>query len=220
MRKVVVVLAAILMTAWLALGAPTCAGVGNVLNLEAGGCDFGDKNFSNFIITTVGLDSILMGIGQESPGGTEVVGSSVNLGFQLVHSPAPVPQGADVKLFYTVRTLTGASSIDWVDLFNGGSNVTIQEVVCGNPFVSGSCDQSLLVDMTVPSHGRGVAMLMLGGVPVLEDVIYIKKDIMIGPGGFISDFVNSHHQVPEPLSLLLMGSGLLGLGALRWRKKS
>ena len=54
--------------------------------------------------------------------------------------------------------------------------------------------------------------------------IFIFKDISFEPGSFVSDFSNSHElgaidTVPEPATLLLLGSTLAGLGAAHTRRK-
>jgi hypothetical protein len=71
--------------------------------------------------------------------------------------------------------------------------------------------------------GTLASQTILLGNPTMGP-IHVAKDISVnGNDGLaaISLVINRYSEgVPEPLSLLLMGSGLLGLGALRWRKKS
>lgn len=101
--------------------------------------------------------------------------------------------------------------VNEIDGWLGGSgNRNIFENVCA----SANCD--------VP--GDPFVFLYLsqaqttGSVPFdLSRNVWISKDISVSAGAGLSDFSQSFHTLPEPLAMVLVGSGLLGLGALRRR---
>lgn len=157
----------------------------------------GSMSFSNFIVTAIPTGSVTVGISSLSGFAGGIASLEFQLG-QIVGTPA------DILMFYQV---TGGLSV--VDLKNGGTNVSIQEVVCAVPFTGPACS-SQLATLIVPGQGTGQSPIFAVTSPA-----YIKKDIQFGSvGAFISDFSNSHG-VPEPLSFALLGSGLLCIGLFR-----
>lgn len=148
-------------------------------------------------------------------GFTTVTGQDVNLNFQVSHDPSPANL-ADILLYYTVQTISGVADISAVDLFNPGHNVTIRETVCASPFDGGTCGSGLLADLVVPGNSSAAAPLASR-----QSIAYIRKDIQLLQGSFISEFTNSHDlaSTPEPATLLLLGGTFATLGmAVRRRR--
>jgi hypothetical protein len=190
---------------------PSCVNAGNVTALGSIGCDLGPLNFSNFVVSPTGVAAnIFLG------GLSQVLGASTELTFQISHSPSPASL-ADILFFYTVKTLNGQPTIGGVDLFNPGSNVAIREVTCADPFVNGVCTSGLLSDYVAVSNSMKSATF----TPTVS-TLFVRKDIMLGPDSFISEFTNSHEDVPtatpEPATLLLLGSSLTALGMAARRR--
>jgi hypothetical protein len=97
--------------------------------------------------------------------------------------------------------------------------VTISEAVCKIAFVKGVCnDDVVLTNGTVNPLLAPPDTAVANSFNTVQSA-FIQKDIRIGQGGFISDFTESHHApVPEPMTLSMMGIGLLSLGLLRRRQ--
>ena len=224
MRKVFVVLAAILIGTWVGSAAPQCleATMADYVALGAEGCQIGDKIFSNFTYT-----------GSSGGGASAVLAA----GLSVVPYFTPLNPGFMFSGAWLV--LTGETQ---------DSHITYQVVVTGGGFpihdisaeLSGQYAQgSALVAVAEDVQPGNLSLGLLWGVgsQVWQDGVsfnptmgplFVSKDILLrggaGPGSWamVSGVFNrfSETGVPEPLTLLLMGSGLLGLGALRWRKKS
>lgn len=196
-----------------------CGGVSDVtISLNAGSGNACQVNnspllFSNFAVNaSAGFTGSAIGISPLSA----VIGAEVDLLFQIVNVPATAMMG-DVILTYRVN-----GPINGVDLlFQGtpldaGGGVTITEQVCDVAFVLGVCQGRTLANYAVSSFGNTVSD---GRTFPLQAVVWIQKDVSYRDGA-MSQFANSQRMgsVPEPVTLSMVGIGLLGLGVLRRRR--
>jgi len=170
-------------------------------------CDGSPFTFSNFAVSVVGGGSAQLSIA--GSGFSTYSGGVAYLTFQIGFVTGPV---SDILLFYQVNGPLGA-----VDLNNGGTGVTIQEQVfdtCNTPLYGGGCT-NLLAQIVVGPGSSATSAAFVSA----DNITFIKKDIQYASQtSFISDFTNSQHVVPEPMTLSLMGVGLLGLGLMRRRQ--
>ncbi len=208
--SLIVVVSGILALPTAARAVPSCINAGNVTGIGAGGCDLGPLNFSNFVVSPTGVAANIF-LGALS----NVDGLNTNLAFQVSHSPSPANL-ADIMFLYTAKTLSGAATIGGVDLYSAGHNVTIRETACATPFVNGFCATGLLADNVATDN------TLVNSVFTPQSAIYLRKDIMLGPDSFISEFTNSHDDAiaptPEPATLILLGSTIAGLGMAARRR--
>ena len=147
--------------------------------------------------------------------GTVAADGTVTLSFD----PQLGPSGntTDIDLFFDV-----SGGVDQVDLTVNGTNASVTETVCSVAMNETQGDQSfgfcsaedLLASLHEDSNQSGVS----GQFPTTSPV-YIFKDINIGQDGGLSSFNQSFHSpIPEPASMALFGSGLLGLAGIVRRK--
>ncbi len=180
------------------------------------GCDAGGLNFSNFSVSAnpATMNVLLANV--------DVTSSSVNLGFQIGGFAFSLPTSApDLRLSYEVKgTTTGVDN-----LFGGSPGTSLLEIVCDSKGIASgtSCVDTPLgfILNSGLQHGS-----LTFATP--QTNIWIIKDITVqsnftGTAVEVSDFTNSHatSTIPEPMTLSMMGAGLLGLSLMsRRRKKS
>ncbi len=144
----------------------------------------------------------------------------VNLGFQIAGFTL-VGGVADLQLVYEV---TGSNITGVDNTFGGTAGSSIAETVCDSAGAfGGACSGKTLASFSNTSAG-GTATASFAS----QSTIWIIKDITaaLSPGInsiTVSGFTNSTETsgVPEPMTLSMMGVGLLGLSLIsRRRKKS
>ena len=216
------VLAAVGLTSSVASAAPACMAPANVQTTAyatATGCDVAvaGLNFSNFAISSIPTASMQVFVQSIVAGST-----GVDLNFQIAGFIVTAGS-ADLQIVYEVR---GANITSVDNTFGGGTGSGIVETVCDSAGVSGGvCARGGKVLGTLSNTITG------GNVSVSfapQTDIWIIKDITAAllPGMnsiTVSGFTNSHETsgVPEPMTLSMMGAGLLGLSLIsRRRKKS
>lgn len=203
-------------------------GVGALQVNGNGGCTIGVKLFSNFTISSTAIGGALI-----------VPAASINV--QPVSIPEegfiftlPLGAGAnqanDVTLSYNAKAPVGNPFTDatlaQTGGFTGTGNATIKDTLCLGGFILGGCvgGTSLTLQTFQNSVGSQPIQHVVFATPVLT--VDVSKDIFVtsnGAGGTasISVATNTLSQtgVPEPVTLLLMGSGLLALGVIGRRTR-
>ncbi len=195
---------------------------------NAGGCTIGPKLFSNFAFSNV-----------NSGGAVPVPATSV--GVQPVSVPeegfvftlplsAGINQAADVTLSYNASAPRGLffsdATLTQTGGFTGTGNATIKDTLCLNGLILGGCvgGTSLTLQTFNNSLGSQPIQHVVFATPVSS--VDVSKDILAASNGqgtatiSVASNTLSQPNVPEPVSLLLMGSGLLAVGVIGRRKRS
>jgi len=112
-----------------------------------------------------------------------------------------------------------------IDMSVGGQGAIITELACSAAVPDsgaqlGVCPEGdLLGEITVASQEAASVCPGNTCAPFNPtSPVYIFKNIDVGAGGALSEFTQTFG-VPEPVSMVLLGSGLLGLGLLRRRSR-
>lgn len=177
----------------------------------------GGLTFNNFqVIPFAGNTSPVISLGS-----VDFTGGFVNLTFNPNMSAPPSGTAQDIHLLYQVS----GASVSAIDLSVGGVNASIIETACSAPIPTTGPQANLcptgtfLGNMTAFSSPPGPNSAVID-IPA-SSAVWIFKDIGVLPnspnagGGGLSNFTQSFHAVPEPLTFLLLGPALLGLGLVR-----
>lgn len=202
-------------------------GVTDVTTLTGGTtCSLGELEFGDFVVSTGLIPGVISLNPGTNPGGTEDDNGVAWLNFEFN------PQGGPGSyLFsYSVTANEGYEIFGLDAQWGTGSGLReLTEIGCLSQPLRGcqpEADElgSLFIDTDPTSDAPTAASFWFDGVGKL----WVSKNLTIADSSSgVSDIFNSHHyrrdndvpEVPEPATMLLFSTALLGLGFMR-RKKS
>jgi hypothetical protein len=119
-------------------------------------------------------------------------------------------------LAFGVNTVSGAVGITGASSANGGSPPsTIRQVVCAGTinFATGACTGTLLQDVTDVGGTQTLTQYFAG-----QSAVNVWRQIVTPQGSTVTG-ASFDFAIPEPLSIVLLGSGLLALGMIARRAR-
>src|ERR1017187_8740710 len=229
MKKLSLLLCVLLGTSAIAMASIACP-VSTYDNYLASGfsCTIDDKTFSNWSYAS----SASGGAALIPPSGVAVVPVTTlhNPGFLFSSGFGVISNQIQDEFFdFTVRVNPGGNAIDDITLlqlgsgFTGTGSASIAETVClGDTFADGCLHGTVASLLTVDNSTLVKLSDHITFAPVR--VIDVVKDLELfgGPSGsaFVSGVENQFSEVvtPEPSTLILLGTGALGLAGILRRK--
>ncbi|MEQ1947552.1 MAG: PEP-CTERM sorting domain-containing protein [Bryobacteraceae bacterium] len=188
-----------------AAGGTNSFGFGSTLSLTTvNPCTIGNLTFSNFQFfgaNTFVPTSMSGGVVIASANPTTLSFSFTNLNTTNQTSSSGVGGVGDIRI-----TFESSGPVSGIVL-GGGTASSVSEAICSSAFVGETCTGTVLGTGSVINGGSTLITLSLfnGGE-------FFLKDIAGGSGV-------TQTLVPEPMSLSLMGFGLLGLGVVARKRR-
>jgi hypothetical protein len=175
---------------------------GDVTTLGTVACTGSGESFSNFTVTATGAATV----------GLSSMTYNADTGIVLLtFNPTPSTYPLDIVLGYKI---TGPiNGIDFTVIGTPVSGITFTELACSTQLCNG--EGNVLFGNIGNALGTSDSASF-----ATQSSVWIKKDINFNSSlSRLTDFTDSSHvPVPEPMTLSMMGVGLLGLGLMRRRQ--
>jgi PEP-CTERM motif len=230
--KQLLLLCALLGTSAIAMASIACpvSTYDNYMVNRGFGCTIGDKTFFNWSYTS----SASGGAAVIPPSGVAVtpITTPNNPGFLFSSGFGVTSNQTQDEFFgFTVRVNLGGHAIDDITLlqlgsgFTGTGSASIAETVClGDTFADG-CLHGTIATLSTADNSTLVKLSdHITFAPVLEVDVVKDLELFGGPNGsaFVSGVENQFSEVatPEPSSLLMLGTGIVGLAGIFRRKQN